>query len=309
LVIGRRLVAAVAVVGVLGVLGVSIATGSPAPGPQPTAGSNRSQAQADASARLAALNLPAGAQPSSSEPAGGGPALANPAAGEPATPNLVDDHGWWVIPGSTSSVVAYIDAHPPAGSTPSLSGSGGSPQAVTLTGFSWPAITGVLSDRQLVVEAVRLPGGATGLRADAQIVWISPRPSTERIPAGVRRLTVSERRGEEAVLVPLTVRSPRRLRRVIAVLDSLPLFPPGAYSCPANFGLAIHLAFYGGHGAPLAVALVDPGGCQGVGLKIRGQREPGLTGMDVPGSGLPSSFSLTRALGRALGVKFRTIVN
>ena len=93
------------------------------------------------------------------------------------------------------------------------------------------------------------------------------------------------------------------------LLDSLPLFPPGAYNCPADFGLAIHLAFYGGPGAPLAVALVDPDGCEGVGLKIRGQREPGLTGMDVPGSGLPSNFSLTRALGRALGVRFRTIVN
>ena len=93
------------------------------------------------------------------------------------------------------------------------------------------------------------------------------------------------------------------------MLDSLPVFPPGAYNCPADFGLAIHLAFYGGHGAPLAVALVDPDGCQGVGLKIRGQREPELTGTVVPGSGLPSNFSLTRALGRALGVKFRTIVN
>jgi hypothetical protein len=308
LVIGRRLVAAVTVVGALGVLGVSIAIGSTAPGPQPTSGSNRSRAQADAAARLAALNLPAGAQPSATEPAGGGPGLANPASGV-GNQNVVDDHGWWVVPGSPSSVVAYVDAHPPTGSTHSLSGSGGSPQQVTVTGFSWPAITDVLGYRQLVVEAVTLPGDATGLRADSQVQWINPRPGSERIPAGVRRLTVSERQGHATVLAPLTVRSPSRLRRVIAVLDSLPVFPPGAYNCPADFGLAIHLAFYGGHGAPLAVALVDPDGCQGVGLKIRGQREPGLTGMDVPGSGLPSNFSLTRALGRALGVKFRTTVN
>ncbi len=306
--IRRRLVAAFAVIGALGAVGAGIAIGSPASKPEPTSASNRSRAQTDASARLAALNLPAGAQRSSTEPAGGGPALAN-SAGTPATPNLVDDHAWWVIPGSPQSVIAYIDAHPPAGSTYSLGGSGGSPQHVTVTGFSWPAIVDVLSYRQLVVEAVTLPGGATGLRADAQVQWINPRPSSERIPAGVRRLTVSERRGEKAVLAPFTVRSPRRLRRVIAVLDSLPLFPPGAYSCPADFGLAIHLAFYRGPGTPLAVALVDPDGCEGVGLKIRGQREPGLTGMDVPGSGLSSNFSLTRALGRVLGVKFRTIVN
>ncbi len=303
--IGKRLIAAVIMVAALGVLGVGIAIGSPAAGPRPTSGSNRSHALADASARLAALNLPAGAQPSSAEPVGGGSALANP-AGTPATPNLVDDHGWWVIPGSPTSVVAYIDGHPPAGSTPTLSGSGGSPQQVTVTGFSWPAITGVLSSRELVIEAVKLPGGATGLRADAQVQWIDPRPTSERIPAGVRQLTVSERRGDKGVLAPFTVRSPRRLRRVIALLDSLPLFPPGTYNCPADFGLEIRMAFYGRHGSPLAVSVVDPDGCGGVGLRVRGRHEPELTGTAVPGSGLPANFSLIGALDKALGVKLPT---
>ncbi len=303
--IGRRLVAAVAVIGAVGAVGVGIAIGSPAASPKPTSASNRSQAQTDAAARLTALNLPSGAQRSSTEPAGGGSGLAN-SAGTPATPNLVDDHAWWVIPGSPQSVIAYIDAHPPAGSTPSLSGSGGTPQQVTITGFSWPAITDVLSYRQLVVEAVSLPGGATGLRADAQVQWINPRRSTERIPAGVRRLTVSESQAEKTLIAPFTVRSAEKLRRVTALIDSLPLFPPGAYSCPADFGFEIRLAFYGHHGAPLAVSLVDPNGCEGVGLKIHGHREPGLMAMDIPGSGLPPNFYLTRALGRALGVKFRT---
>ena len=103
--IGRRLVAGFAVIGALGAVGVGIAIGSPASKPEPTSASNRSQAQTDASARLAALNLPHGAQPSTTEPAGGGPALAN-SAGTPATPNLVDDHGWWVVPGSLQSVIA-----------------------------------------------------------------------------------------------------------------------------------------------------------------------------------------------------------
>ena len=303
--IGRRLVAGFAVIGALGAVGVGIAIGSPTSKPEPTSASNRSQAQTDASARLAALNLPPGAQPSTTEPAGGGPALAN-SAGTPATPNLVDDHGWWVIPGSPQSVIAYIDAHPPAGSTPSLGGSGGSPQRVTLTGFSWPAIIDVLSYRQLVVEAVTLPGGATGLRADAQVQWINPRPSSERIPAGVRRLAVTAHQFDRALLARFTVRSPRRLRRVITSIDSLPLFPPGAYNCPADAGIEIRMAFYGRRGAPLAVSLVDPGGCEGVGLKIRGQHESELTGMDVPGSGLPANFSLIGALDKALGVKLPT---
>jgi hypothetical protein len=301
----NRLIGAITVVVALGVLGAGIAIGSPASTPKPTSASNRSQAQTDASARLAALNLPPGAQRSGTEPAGGGSALAN-SAGTPATPNLVDDHAWWVIPGSPQSVVVYIGAHLPAGSTANLSGSGGSPQHVTVAGFSWPAVTDVLSYRQLVVEAVSLPGGATGLRADAQVVWITPRPSAERIPAGVRRLTVSAHQFGKVVQAPFTVRSPRRLRRVIAVLDSLPLSPPGAYNCPADFGLEIRIAFYGRHGGPLAVSVVDPGGCESVGLNVRGHHEPELTAIDEPGSGLPSNFSLTASLDRALGVKLPT---
>ena len=303
--IGKRLIAPMAVAGALGVLGLGIATGSPAAHTQATASSNEAQAQADASARLSSLNLPAGAQPLATEPAGGGSALANPASGV-SSHNVVHDHGWWVIPGSPRSVISYIDAHPPAGSTPNLSGSGGSPQQVTITGFSWPAITDVLSYRQLVVDSVRLPGGDTGLRADVEVVWIVPRASTERIPAGVRRLTVSAHQFDMVVLALFTVRAPRRLRKAIAVLDSLPLFQPGVYNCPADFGLEIRMAFYGRHGSPLAVSVVDPDGCGGVGLKVRGRHEPELTGTAVPGSGLPANFSLIGALDKALGVKLPT---
>ena len=279
--IGRRLVATFAVLGALGAVGVGIAIGSPASKPEPTSASNRSQAQTDASARLAALNLPPGAQGSSTEPVGGGSALANP-AGTPATPNLVDDHGWWVIPGSPQSVIAYIDAHRPAGSTHGLSGSGGSPQHVTVTGFSWPAITDVLSYRELVVEAVTLPGDATGLRADSQVQWINPRPSTERIPDGVRRLTVSERRGHATVRRPVDGPSPSRLRRVIAVLDSLHVFRPARTTAQLTVGLAIHLAFYGGHGAPLAVALCRPRRLSG-----RGAEDPRPARARAHGDGCP----------------------
>ena len=178
----KRLIAPMAVAGALGVLGLGIATGSPAAHTQATASSNEAQAQADASARLSSLNLPAGAQPSTTEPAGGGSALANPASGV-SSHNVVDDHGWWVIPGSPRSVISYIDAHPPAGSTPSLSGSGGSPQQVTITGFSWPAITDVLSYRQLVVDS----GEAAGVTLARAPMWKSSVSSPGRIRSGSPR--------------------------------------------------------------------------------------------------------------------------
>jgi hypothetical protein len=222
---------------------------------------NRAAARADAAALLTRLQLPAGASASTVEPAGDGGQLARPAVGPAATPNVVDRHGWWRVPGGPAAVLAYVAAHPPAGAHRFLSGPG-------VAGFAWRPRRRVLNQRWLIVHAVALADGSTGVRADAQVVWVTPRPAHERIPAGERRLRVTV--GRHSLLV--TSRS--QIRQVVRLLNALPAAQPGAVNCPADMGIRVRLAF---RPRP-AVAVVDTTGCGGVTLTLHGRRQPPLAG-------------------------------
>lgn len=272
-----------------------VASGSAAGSTPPNA--NKRAAQQDAAALMAALRLPPGAASSSTEPAGGGTVLAKPPV-RPATPNLIDDHRWWVVPGDPAAVLVFIRQHPPAGSTLFQSGSGNIGPGFAVLGYAWPARPGVLSSRWLVVETVSLPGGSTGLRADAQDVWIKPRPRSERIPSGVDRLAVSVVSGRRVIQGTLRVMAARRVRRVVALINGLELAQPGVESCPVDLGVDVRLAFYRRRAAqPVAVALVDASGCEGVTLTIRNRRQPPLTS-----EGFPLISQLDAALGMRLKI-------
>ena len=43
-----------------------------------------------------------------------------------------------------------------------------------------------LGTRELTVAAAKLDDGSTGVRVDAQVVWLDPRPAAEMIPASAR---------------------------------------------------------------------------------------------------------------------------
>jgi hypothetical protein len=256
-----------------GIVVVLLAAGAvAAPAGAASTAANERAARADATALLARLALPAGATPSASEPAGDGSALAQPAVGPPLTTNVVDDHAWWIVPGAPADVLAYVYAHRPAGSARVLAGTGA---GVAFTGFDRPAVAGVLPLRRTLVAVVALPGGSTGLRADAQVVWETARPASERIPAGIRRVRVSV---SPPVRPPFTIASATRVRQIVAALDALPAAQPGVSSCPLDTGDRVRLAFYARHGPVRAVAVVDPGGCGGVQLKVDGKPQPALAG-------------------------------
>jgi hypothetical protein len=267
-----------------------------------TAAENEAAAQSDAASLLTELALPAGASRSSVEPAGDDSLLAQPGVGPPATPNVVDDHAWWIVPGTPAEVLAYIRPHLPAGTTPAVTDGGLSGPNVPdneSDAFAWTPIAGVLATRWLVVEVVQLANGSTGLRADAQVVWVTPRPASEAIPPGSHLLRISVHgslRGERPMQRPFSVTSAKKIDAIVALLNALPASQPGTRSCPADFGIRVRLAFYRRRGSePLAVAAIDPQGCGGVALTIDGAAQPGLE------SG--------RALGqveRVLGVKLDT---
>ncbi|HUA48513.1 MAG TPA: hypothetical protein VMA77_24960 [Solirubrobacteraceae bacterium] len=245
---------------------------------------NAQAARTDAASLLASLSLPPGAVRQAGEPSGDDGTLAQPASGPPATPNAVDDHVWWVVPGTTQEVLQYVESRAPPGAQPGLSGTSSGPgkPTVVTTGFQWPPIPGELSLRWLLVAAVQLRDGSTAVRADSEVVWITPRPRAERIPTGARRIVVATTRGGTLIQGPITIKSRARLAKVISLVNALPAFQPGVHSCPADFGWLIRLAFYrtvtGPDSSPLAVAAADPGGCGVVQLWLGGRREPALAG-------------------------------
>jgi hypothetical protein len=148
-----------------------VVAGSAAPSAVASPASYAAAARADAAQLLTRLSLPPGSTPSAGAPAAG---LADPAIGPPATPNVVDEHAWWVVPGPPAAALAYVDSHRPAGSQPAGTGSGND---VTSHEFAWFPVAGVLATRELVVAVAALPDGSTGLRADSQVVWLTPRPA------------------------------------------------------------------------------------------------------------------------------------
>ncbi len=248
-----------------------------------TAAENEATARSDAGSLLMATPLPAGATQSSAEPSEAGSRLAGPGLA-PATPNLVNDHDWWTVPGPRADVLGYVEAHRPAGTSESLCGPSTTNGVIEseCAYFAWPQVPGTLTMRWLVVEVVQLPDGATGLRADAEVVWVTPRPASETVPAGARLLHISVSssiRANQPRQRPLTVTSATKIAKVTALINALPAGQPGSFACPVNFGVNVRLAFYRRRGGPpLAVANDDPGGCGDVRLTIDGSGQPPLGG-------------------------------
>lgn len=274
-----------------GTVVVGCASTSPDSKPQvvsalPTAASNERAARAEAMSLLRELALPAGAVRAQHEPAGDGGVLAY-AVSSPQTRDLVDLHGWWLVATRLPSVLAFIRAHPPGGSQPGGSGSGGGPHIPPneYVSFSLPPARGVLQSVELTVNAVSLHDGATGVRADAQVVWIVPRRASERIPTGVHAIDITRTRRGQAPSLSVSITDPAQVGKIVAMVDRLPRSQPGSYSCPSEpvnppvvtftfraaaagavLAQAREVAFATGTGTP----------CEPMALSIRGRAEDSL---------------------------------
>ena len=147
---------------------------------------NERAARSAAQQMLAKLRLPAGAKSAKTDPSRA--SLLGHAPDRPATSALVDAHSFWRVPGSPSAVLRWVEAHPPEGSTRDMSGGlvRRSGARATWDGYDFGPVPGVLSTRSLLVEVARASGGGTAVRADAEVVWVVPKPPTERIPRPVR---------------------------------------------------------------------------------------------------------------------------
>jgi hypothetical protein len=215
--------------------GRTAGVGIPKPSPAVTA-ARRRRARADAKTLLGRVRLPAGAEQLSSEPAGDRGTLSRPATRPAITTTLVDEHAWWRVPGSAASALDYLEAHPPRGGKLRESASQGPGRGDVVSGydgFAWPTVGRLLGSRELLVQVTNLAGGGTGVRVDAQVQWIIPRPVSERIPRGVHEVDVTRAAPGEAPSLEVKVISQHEIRALVAMVDALGIVQPGAYSCPA----------------------------------------------------------------------------
>jgi hypothetical protein len=280
-VVGMRrqtVIAIVAVIATVALIAGAVAAGAHGP---PGSRGKRAAARTDAQALLARLKLPAGAIRTGHDRAVSPQCCGGPGS-RPATPNLVDVHEFFWVPGNPRQVLTWIGNHGPKGSTSVETGISGvvGPTGSAVwyyDGFSFANRPGLLIDRMLLVAATRAKGGGTALRADGQSVWLVPRPPSERIPSGVRSIAVStEELGGEPRLVD-TVTGASRIKRIASWVDRLALAQPGPIFCPADYGRRVVLRFLSGSRV-LASAVADGAGCGDVTLTIRGRSEPELTG-------------------------------
>ncbi|HET8980579.1 MAG TPA: hypothetical protein VFN87_20675 [Solirubrobacteraceae bacterium] len=274
----------------LGVAVAAIVLALVAPGgaamPARGAAANRRAAVADAGRLLGRLALPSGAAPLAAEPMGDGGALARP----PSTlgdGRLINRHRWWRVDEPVASVTAWVKTHIPSGARLVAWGAtGGRARRTDLLTMQWRPVAGVLGDRMLVLAMTGLPGGATGVRADAEVQWILPRPAAERIPGAARVLQVvlSDPRGGRSR--SFTVTNPRRVRGLVARIDRLPIVQPGTVICPQlPAGSRLTLLFAASAGGPIlaqaTLSTVTRGrgsACDPLTLTIRGHHEPALLG-------------------------------
>jgi hypothetical protein len=249
------------------------AHGSGAPSsPQPGAGrsgstaptsitSHQSIAIHEAARILGALRPPAGAHRLAGEPSGS--SQLDNAASTPGGTYLVRNTQWWSTSGSRAqSVIA--DLATPTGAhldaTTSSAGPGGSTYTAN---FTWPAITGVLTDRWLEVSGETV-GGAVILRVDAMVQWIPPRPADTLVPVSATSVTATFRPGSltgtpAKPYAPVTSTDSTIIAALAKAINQAPVDSGEALPCPADTGADLLLVFR--NVADQTVVDIDPFGC------------------------------------------------
>jgi hypothetical protein len=262
-----------------GSTGVPVTSAKSPARPSPTP---KQRAVADANSILASFAVPKGSRRLSAAPTVGKGVLKT-APQVPATPDLVDRAEWWIAPGAPQSVLAWEAKHVPRRFSTAGSGHSWGPGFTSWSqDFSLPDIPAVLDSRQLAVSVVQ-DGDKTAIRVDGQVTWQPARPAGEKVPATAKAVTIAMKlglnQGGRKPPKPVTITDRAKVNALKALINGLTPFPPGMYSCPADFGDGLVLTFSAAPGTPaLAVATVDLAGCGAVGLTIGGKSQPALAG-------------------------------
>jgi hypothetical protein len=276
-----------------------------------TALSHQQQAEADAAAILAAFVVPPGARKLPGPPTGQARLLKD-IAGSPLSPNLIDKTGFWQVKGDPQQVLGWTAAHVGRSHTDGghgFSNSGpGRQETVWDRGYLLPPVPAVEDWRELAVEVADAGNGETAIRVDAQVTWLPARPASDVVPAAATAVTLSViPDGNQKPPRPATVTSPAAVRGIAAMVNSLPVFPPGPRECGPFSGPYLVLTFLAApQGKVLATALVNTGGCEGVFFAVGPQpitndtrtwNVPGVTALGVPFRGQALARTALKAAG------------
>lgn len=190
----------------------------------------RPVAERDAEVLLRSVVLPAGAARLSGEPGASHGALAGEGPREGPDLDMVDRHAWWRIPGSWRTVLAFIRAHPPAGSRQFTAGGSGTGDHETsvFVGFGWPRTVGKRT-RQMTVTIAATSGDTSYVRADAHVAWLLSRPASERIPDTVQAIEITRGLPARPPGLAFTVTDPARVRALTTLVNRLPIVQPGQF--------------------------------------------------------------------------------
>lgn len=188
---------------------------------------------------------------------------------------------YWEAPGSPRAVLAWEVAHVPREYTPECGSPGPPPWSC---GFEIPSpgvplgITsqGVLIGRILDVEVASAGRGRTGIRLDAWVAWVQPRPASSVIPPTARTVTIANTGGGRPP-APVTITDPATVRKLAARIDGLALSTTAVGTpCPPPQGPYLSLTFRARPGGPVLALARTGQGCYTVALTVGGEQQPAL---------------------------------
>jgi hypothetical protein len=286
------------------VLGVALGASGALAGTQLQA--NARAARQDAARNLRRVRLPSDVTRLSSEP---NFAKSFAFSTGPGDRYDAQDHAVWATTASPQTVIAYVKAHPPAGSTADFGTGSGSNTKTGVTSidiqFSWPDLAEQVLNRTLTVTVVTPPHGSSSIVAQTQSSWFVPRSAAETVPGRVHAVTITVRLGP-AVTGPVIkpgghvhistylVWRAARVRALVNEFNGLPIVQPSTepLGCPlmltGSAASELTLAFKTGRrGATVSKAQVyihrgqtwaDGGGpCDPISFWIGGTQQTALT--------------------------------
>lgn len=193
--------------------------------------------------------------------------------------SMADEAAFWEAPGDPHSLLVWEQAR--------LTGRGFHLGDADFGPTSWDrefdlAAEGVLTSRALIVEVVGAGNGQTAIRLDADVAWQPSRPPGELVPNAARVVTISQLaagnpQGKRPP-APVTITDPAVVRRLAALVDSLPVSALNnePVSCPAAFGGGLRLAFRSRAGGPVVALAQTDQACGMVDFTVSGHPMPGL---------------------------------
>jgi hypothetical protein len=261
-----------------------------ASGPSSTYAAQRADEQAHATAEeqaaglVASMPLPPGTTRLTAEPGDDGGTLAP--MGEPGTPGrfTAATITWATVAEPLTTVLAYLDQHPPAGATyfDAFYPPAPLPPLVHI-GLSFRgAPRGELSPLSGEVTLLAVAPSQTDLRISAVARWVG---TPLAVPAGAKLLRVTftgVRAAARRHTATRVVTASRKIEAIRAVLNRLPAERPHVHNilCPAPLG-RLSLAFYPQQETageePIAVAALADGGCGGATVTVEGVEGPPLS--------------------------------